>query len=93
MTISDEAVEAAAKAAAKDEDASNWHDESEYYRNGWRNRMQVGIEAAAAFIRAQALEDAADDLPFLNRPKNMLVRQQDAAHWLRDRAAEMREDT
>lgn len=60
MTISDEAVEAAAKAAAKDEDASNWHDESEYYRNGWRNRMQVGIEAAAAFIRAQALEDAAE---------------------------------
>lgn len=41
-----EAVEAAARAAAKDEDASNWVDENEYYRNGWRNRMQVGLEAA-----------------------------------------------
>lgn len=47
MTVPDEAVEAAAMAAAKDEDASNWHDESEYYRNGWRNRMQVGLTAAA----------------------------------------------
>lgn len=46
-----EAVEAAAKAAAKDEDASNWHDESEYYRNGWRNRMQVGLEAAAPYMQ------------------------------------------
>ena len=45
-----EAVEAAARAAAKDEDASNWDDESEYYRNGWRNRMQVGLEAAAAYM-------------------------------------------
>jgi len=49
----EEAVEAAAKAAAKDEDASNWHDESEYYRNGWRNRMQVGLEAAAPIMLAK----------------------------------------
>lgn len=61
MTVPDEAIEAAAKAAAKDEDASNWHDESEYYRNGWRNRMQVGLEAAAPYLRAQALGDAADE--------------------------------
>lgn len=52
-----EAVEAAAKAAAKDEDASNWHEESEYYRNGWRNRMQVALEAAAPYMRAPAWDD------------------------------------
>ena len=58
--IPDEAVEAAARAAAKDEEASNWDDEPQYYRNGWLNRMQVALEAAAPYIRAQALEDAAD---------------------------------
>ncbi|MDQ0100466.1 hypothetical protein J2T10_000085 [Paenarthrobacter nicotinovorans] len=60
MNLPDEAVEAAAKAAAKDEDASNWHDESEHYRNGWRNRMQVGMTAAAPFIAAQAWDEGAD---------------------------------
>jgi hypothetical protein len=35
---------------------------------------------------AEALRQAADELPFLDRPKNMLVRQQDAAAWLRERA-------
>lgn len=35
---------------------------------------------------ADALRQAADELPFLDRPTNMLVRQQDAAAWLRERA-------
>ena len=53
-------IEAAARAAAKDEDASNWDDEPEYYRNGWCNRMAVGIEAAdAALFSDEAIERAA----------------------------------
>lgn len=52
MSIPDEAVEAAARAAAKDEDASNWDDEHQYYRNGWLNRMQVALEAAAPHLMA-----------------------------------------
>jgi acyl-CoA reductase-like NAD-dependent aldehyde dehydrogenase len=54
--VTAEAVEAAARAAAKDEDASNWDDEPQYYRNGWLNRMQTALEAAAPFIAAKALE-------------------------------------
>jgi hypothetical protein len=53
QAIPAQAVEAAAKAAAKDEDASNWVDENEYYRNGWRNRMQVGLEAAHPVLLAE----------------------------------------
>lgn len=56
MDIPDEAVEAAARAAAKDEDASNWDDEHEHYRNGWLNRMQVALEAAAPHLMAEAFE-------------------------------------
>ena len=58
--MSQERIEAAARAAAKDEDASNWDDEHDYYRNGWFNRMAVGIEAAdAALFSDEAIERAA----------------------------------
>ena len=57
MTISNEVVEAAARAAAKDEDASNWDDEPDYYRNGWCNRIQVALEAAVPIIRAEAWDE------------------------------------
>ena len=56
--IPDAAVEAAARAAAKDEDASNWDDEHQYYRNGWLNRMQVALEAAAPHLMAELADDA-----------------------------------
>ena len=55
--IPDEAVEAAARAAAKDEDASNWDNEPQYYRNGWLNRMQVALEAAAPHLMAAAWDE------------------------------------
>jgi len=55
--IPDEAVEAAARAAAKDEDASNWDDESQYYQNGWLNRMQVALEAAAPHLKHVRCEE------------------------------------
>jgi len=42
--------------------------------------------------RVQALREAAEELPYLDRPKNMLVRQQDAAHWLRARATTLGEE-
>lgn len=61
VVIPDEAVEVAAMASAKDEDASTWHDEPDYYRTGWCNRMEVGLEAAAPLIASRALLDAADE--------------------------------
>lgn len=74
MTISNEAVEAAAK-AYRDEFP---YDENEGYI------VKLALEAAAPFIRAQALEEAADHL--------MRVGWNNActAH-LRARAAEMRQ--
>lgn len=58
--MSQERIEAAAKAAAKDEDASNWHDEPDYYRNGWCNRMAAGIAAAdEVMFSDEAIERAA----------------------------------
>lgn len=53
-------IEIAAMAAAKAEDASNWHDEHEYYRSGWCNRMAPGIEAVEAMMFSdEAIERAA----------------------------------
>lgn len=43
-------------------------------------------DRAIRTAKVQALREAADALPYLDRPKNMLVRQQDAAAWLRERA-------
>ena len=43
-------------------------------------------DRAIRTAKAEALREAADALPYLDRPKNMLVRQQDAAAWLRERA-------
>jgi hypothetical protein len=42
-----------------------------------------------ARIKAEALREAAADLPFLDRDTNMLVRQQNASHWLLERADEI----
>lgn len=51
---------------------------------------QDWLDAKLADAKAEALEQAARDLPYLDRPSNMLVRQQDAAAWLRSRATELR---
>ena len=58
--ISDEAVEAAAKAAAKDDAEPNWYLETERFRDAWRIRMRAALAAAAPFIAAQAWDEAAD---------------------------------
>lgn len=55
MTISDEAVEAAARAfhGALDAPVSRPED--------WSDQMRAALEAAAPFIQAEALEEAADE--------------------------------
>lgn len=60
MNISNEVWEAAARAAAKDEDDSNWADEPEYYRTGWMNRVLPALTAAAPHLMAAAWDEGWD---------------------------------
>lgn len=80
MTISDESVEAAAKAfhGALNAPVSRPED--------WSDQIRATLEAAAPFIRAEALEEAADAL----NPQGSYALQ-NIAKWLRARAAEMRQ--
>lgn len=55
--IPDHILELAARAAAKDEDASNWGDEPEHYRNGWINRIAPALEAAAPHMLTRAWDE------------------------------------
>jgi len=59
--IPDEAVEAAAKAAAKDDAEPNWYLETERFRNAWRTRMRAALEAAAPYLRSAAWEQGVED--------------------------------
>ena len=43
-------VEAAAKAAAKDDAEPNWYLETERFRGAWRNRMEAALVAADAVM-------------------------------------------
>ena len=67
MTISNEAVEAAAKASWEQANSDPWNN-SDTDDLRWDDRRaylddaRVMLEAAAPFIRAQALEDAADHI-------------------------------
>lgn len=69
-------VEAAAMASAKDEDASNWHDEPEHYRNGWYTRMAPGIAAADAHDRANGIHRIALDDATVERAAKFLPHDQ-----------------
>ena len=90
--IPEGAVEAAAKACAKDEDASSWDDEPEYYRNGWLGRMDTALEAAAPHLMAQALEEAAAEWPNHQAAHMGKGTVQQISVWLSVRAAIMRGD-
>jgi len=59
--IHDSILEAAARAAAKAEDDSNWDDEPDYYRNGWVNRIAPALEAAAPHMEEVAYSRGFDD--------------------------------
>jgi hypothetical protein len=84
------------KAARSDHPTCTVHDAGDPITCGWK-RAVLDIDAALAEIgpalagvKAEVLEEAADHLPFIDRPRNLIVRQQDAAHWLRARAAQIR---
>lgn len=62
MTIRDEAVEAAAKAIYKNLGMSPWEHLGPLTQDAYRDTARHALEAAAPFIRAEALEDAADAL-------------------------------
>jgi hypothetical protein len=65
-------------------ESENVYPESDMvYINGGPSSSRRTVPSSAI---AEALRQAADELPFLDRPANMLVRQQDAAAWLRERA-------
>ena len=58
--------EAAARAVAKDEDASNWDEEKPWYQNGWLGRVDTILAAADAHDAANGvhrvtLDDATVD--------------------------------
>jgi len=59
--------EAAARAVAKDEDASNWDEEHAYYQNGWLGRVDTILTAADAVMFSEAaIERAAKALAALS---------------------------
>lgn len=55
--IPDEAVEAAARAAAKDDAEPNWYLDTERFRDAWRIRMRAALEAAAPHLLAAAWDE------------------------------------
>lgn len=52
-------IEAAARAVAKDEDASNWDEEHADYRNGWLTRVETILAAADAAMLSDATVERA----------------------------------
>jgi hypothetical protein len=64
-----------------------------YLRGIAQRKLRVKkLKEALILTRISTLEEAAEALPFIDRPDNILVRQQDAAHFLKDRANELRKD-
>jgi len=61
MSVPDEAVEAAAKAASKDDAEPNWYLETERFRNTWRIRMRAALEAAAPILMSEAWDEGVND--------------------------------
>lgn len=62
MTISNEAVEAAAKAMAQTCDPlADWERQGDAYQNIYRRRVMHTLKAVTPIIRAEALNSAADD--------------------------------
>jgi hypothetical protein len=87
--MSQDRIEAAAMAAAKDEDASNWHDEHEYYRAGWCNRMAPGIAAADALMFSEeAIERVAVALWNHDFPSHPINDVSELLEWTRGRRLE-----
>lgn len=66
MTVSNEAVEAAAKGIYRSvnkahADTKGWDEVKPNWQRSYRRDARAALEAAAPFIQAQALEDSAQD--------------------------------
>ena len=64
MNIPDAAVEAAARAQFEWSGDESWDDYTDHdhdMRSKWRHETRVGLRAAAPYIAAAALRDAADE--------------------------------
>jgi hypothetical protein len=84
VNISDEAVEAAARATFVHANlGAAWEDAQPDWRDAYRASVLAGLEAAAPYIAAEAYEDAAD---IIIAPGASSA----AAAWLRERAAFIR---
>lgn len=97
MTITDEAVEAAAEVVYQRQHAEHnfpmgdWTSLESQYREPWITDARAALEAAGPHIRAQALRDAAKDVPEYDLP--FMVNGRAVEHvswWLAARADEHR---
>lgn len=84
MTVPDEAVEAAAMVLWYAEKYADWGKVPQCRKEPFLNEARAALEAAAPFIAAQALEDAAEELTgkrLLNKPFHEYY-----PEWLRRKA-------
>jgi hypothetical protein len=89
MTISDEALIAAARAAFEGcYPNGTWSLVRGNDRKRYLNRARAALKAAAPFIRAEALEEAVDAFPL-----ETIVAPDNAVVWLAERARRMRSPT
>ena len=87
MTISNEALEAAARAIFGDPSGETWALQLPEVQARSREDARLALEAAAGIIRAEALEDAADAID--EDPYDDL--DPFYAGWLRNRAENIRD--
>jgi hypothetical protein len=84
-----EAVEAAAKALWRRGRVDPWEDARDYITAEFREDALIALEAAAPYIRSQALLDAAHAAidPTSEDMDKYFIDQSDTGLWLRERAA------
>lgn len=65
-----------------------WSEDIEWSRHDSQTYTQEQVDDLIRTVKVGTLLAAAAELVFIDKPKNMIVRQQDAAAWLMDRAQE-----
>lgn len=87
MTVSEEAVEAGARASYEHANfGAPWDECPQEWRASYGDSIRAALEAAAPFIAAQALEEAAEGWWLRDDVQDRFG----AWSWLRLRAAELR---
>jgi uncharacterized protein with gpF-like domain len=87
VTVNDKAVEAAANAMViASPDLSGWDDLNQAEIDWYMRDAREALEAAAPYIQAQALRDAAEDLYSY---RGRITTMEGAVTWIRDRADEL----